>query len=176
VPFTPVRTQAFPPSGGIVLGYGTDYTIMQSGTGRDTTLIFSRAWTPTPISAQRREAEAKRYADFITKHRQNLGGVAQSDIDRLFRAEDLPSTAPAYTDLATDDRGTIWAKLDPGEDSLHSHFDLFTPRGVYLGAVRAPAVFRGYGETAWTSTAVYSIQESAEGTPVVKRYRIMRER
>ena len=147
---------------------------MLSRAGRDTTLIFSRARTPTPISEERRAAELSRYREFITTHRQNLGGVEQSEIDRVFRVQDLPSTAPAYTELATDDAGTIWVKVDPGDDSLHSHFDLFTAGGIYLGAVRAPAVFPGYGGTAWTANAVYSIQQTAEGTPIVKRYRIVR--
>jgi hypothetical protein len=101
--------------------------------------------------------------------------VEQGEIDRVFQSTDLPATTPAYTGLATDEVGTIWVQLDPCEDSLNSHFDLFSAEGVLLGAVRAPAPFRLGSETAFTGHAVYSIQQTVEGTPVVKRYRIVRE-
>jgi hypothetical protein len=176
IPLTPTRVVALPPSGSILHGWTADYTIIQSRDGRDTTRLISRSWTPLPLSDARREAEVRYYVDFITRHRQNLGGVEQSEIDRVFRVGDLPATVPAFIGLATDDIGTIWVKLDEGDDSLHSHFDLFSPDGIYLGPVRAPVVLRGSGLSVWTAKAVYTILETAEGTPVVKRYRIVRGR
>jgi hypothetical protein len=93
IPFTPTRVVALPPSGGILHGWTADYTIIQSRDGRDTTRLISRSWTPLPLSDARREAEVKYYVDFITRHRQNLGGVEQSEIDRVFRVGDLPATS-----------------------------------------------------------------------------------
>ena len=175
IPFTPRREVTAPPGGGLLTGWPTEYTIVLSRTGRDSARIFARSWTPPPISSARRAAETARYRDFIIKHRQNLGGVEQSEIDRVFREGDLPPTAPAYVGLATDDAGTIWVTTDPGDDSLHTHFDLFTAEGIWLGAVRAPTRLRPYGMTAWTREAVYSIQQTTEGLPVVKRYRVVRQ-
>jgi hypothetical protein len=176
IPFTPLRAFAIPPAGGILTGWPTDYTIILSRTGRDTALMFGRDWTPAPISVARREAAMRRYRDFVMQHRQNMGGVDQAEIEHVFRIGDVPSMAPAFTGLAPDEAGNIWVQLDPGDDSLHSHFDLFSSEGIYLGPVRAPVVLRGAGLSVWTAKAVYTILETAEGTPVVKRYRIVRGR
>ncbi len=176
IPFSPKRMSLLTPGGGVLVGTPAEYTLVLSRTGRDTALIFGRSWTPTPVSERRRTGEVARIAEFLTRNQQNFGGIDSAEIARQLRVEDMPATAPAYTDLATDTDGNIWVKLDPGDDTLHSRYDVFTAAGVYLGPVRAPAVFEGASRTIWSGDAVYSLQQTPEGLPVVKRYRIEKGR
>jgi hypothetical protein len=70
--------------------------------------------------------------------------------------------------------GQTWAEVDPGLDTLHSHYEVFDSAGIYLGPVTAPAVFRGRGMTVWTDSSIYALRETADGEPIVRRYRIRR--
>lgn len=174
IPFSPIREVGFPPAGGIVYGWPQEYAIVWSRTGRDTAMIFGRAWTPTPISLERRNGAINYIKSFYARNKENFGGFDPAELNRVMNVADVPVTAPAFAGLEVDPAANFWVKVDPGEDSLRTHFDVFTSRGVYRGLVVAPAVLKGYGRTVWTSTAVYSIQETAGGLPVVVRYRIER--
>lgn len=175
IPFTPTSSLTPTVHGGLLYGWGGKYEILRTSNGRDTTLIFGRTWTPRPVSDGRRKAGVDRYVSFLTKNGRNMGGVDSSDVVKTFKVGDVPATAPAFTDLREDAGGNTWIFTDPGDDTLHTSFDVFDGGGRYLGPVRAPAQFRGYpGFTVWGRDAVYAIEQTADGTPVVKRYRIVK--
>ncbi len=172
VPFTPTPQKALPPAGGVVHGWPTEYSIVWARTGRDTALLFGRPWTPTLIPQERREGAVNYLRKFYTKNQANFGGFDPNELDRVMNVAEVPTTAPAYVGLEVDRDGNFWVAIDPGEDSLRSHYDVFDAHGVYRGLIIAPVVFKGNGRTVWTFDAVYSIQETAQGLPVIVRYRI----
>ena len=57
VPFLPSQTSALHPEGGVVYGWTGDYSVIRSATGQDSLRVFGRAWTPEPITEQRRKEE-----------------------------------------------------------------------------------------------------------------------
>jgi hypothetical protein len=175
IPFTPVRQVAFHPAGGLVHGWSTEYTIVWSRTGRDTVLVFGRGGSPSLLSQSRRQAAVNYLKEWYTRNQANFGGVDAAELNRVMTVDDVPTTAPAYSGIEVDGDGNFWVRQD-SEDSLRSHYEVFNDRGVYRGPVVAPAVLKGNGRAIWTRSAVYSIQDIADGSPVIRRYRIERQK
>jgi len=174
IPFAPRRQVAAHPAGGLLHIWPSEYSLIWTMNGRDTVLLFGRDWTPSPVPLARRKAAAGAVTSFVTRNRRNLGGVESAELASQIRLEDVPATAPAVVGLTMDWNGQTWAEVDPGLDTLHSHYEVFDSAGVYLGPVTAPAVFRGRGGTVWTDSSIYALQETADGEPIVRRYRIRR--
>src|SRR6185503_19757933 len=92
VPFTPTQTHALHPEGGFVYGWTGEYAIIRSGTGKDSARIFGRAWTPEPISEERRKAE-------VEARIKQVGEEMREPARAAFHLEDLPHVLPAYENL-----------------------------------------------------------------------------
>ncbi|MGE0354598.1 MAG: hypothetical protein AB7I33_03990 [Gemmatimonadales bacterium] len=165
IPNTPRTLEEVNPTGGFLIGTSSEYRIAVTGSGRDTTLVFSRDWTPDPIPASRRQA----IVDSSIKEVSRMVGedAAREEI----QVDDIPSTTPAFTGIAGDDRGNVWLQTDPGADTAHTRFDVFDSTGAYLGQVAGP---RGmlFWRTAWKGNSLVVAMEDAEGNPVVIRYRV----
>ncbi len=175
IPFTPMGSVAPSMHGGLLYGWGGKYEIIRTRNGRDTTLLFGRSWTPGPVSDARRKAAVDYYVSFLSKNGRNMGGVDSSDVVKTFHLGDVPSTAPAFTALREDSDGNVWVFTDPGDDTLHTSFDVFDATGSYLGPVRAPTPLKSYlGYLAWGKDVLYAIEQTGEGLPVVRRYRIVK--
>jgi len=176
IPFTPRRQVVAHPAGGLLHVWPNEYSLIWTLNGRDTVLLFGRDWAPAPVPEARRKAAVEAVISFVTRNRRNLGGVELAELARQIHVADVPATAPAVVGLAMDWNARTWAEVDPGLDTLHSHYEVFDSTGVYLGPVTAPAVFRGRGRTVWTDSSIYALQETPEGEPIVQRYRIRRTR
>jgi hypothetical protein len=176
IPFTPRRQVAAHPGGGLVHVWPAEYWLIRTRNGRDTVLLFGRAWTPAQVPESRRAAATDAIIAFVTQNRGNLGGVDSAEMAQQIHRDDVPTTAPAVLGLAVDWSGHTWAEVDPGLDTLHSHYEVFESTGTYLGPLTAPAHFRGRGATVWADSSIYSLQETAEGEPIGRRYRIRRTR
>jgi hypothetical protein len=88
------------------------------------------------------------------------------------KASDIPTTWPAWSDVATDRTGHVWVGR-PGAKGAVTTLDVFTRDGVLLGSVPAPhaRILDGY----WTRDRVYLRDESEDGLPVIRVYRIQRD-
>jgi hypothetical protein len=167
VPLSPGEERVVNPAGGFLSGWSERYEIVASARGRDTTMIFGRTWTPTPVSDVRRQAIVDSAIAEIGK---SWGEDAARDQVKL---ADVPSTAPAFGAIAVDGQGDRWIMIDPGDDSAHTRFDVFDSTGVYLGQVLGPAGLVSW-RSRWEGDALVAYLENAEGEPAVVVYRIDR--
>lgn len=172
VPYSPRTRTALLPAGGLVYGWSAAYTLTVTATGTDTVMLVEREVATTPLAEAQRLAGVKDVTDFLDRNGRNIGGVDPAEVARVVTLESVPTTAPAFGFLVADPAGRLWVSRPAGEDSTRSHFDLYAADGRYLGAVRAPVVLEEPGRSAWGRDAVYTIQETAAGLPVIVRYRL----
>lgn len=174
IPLTPSAHAAVLPATGMIYGWSGTYTLVATRSGRDTAFLFSLEAPPSTISEGRRAAATARITTFLDKNGRNIGGVAPEEIARVIHVSDVPTVAPAFVGLRADRAGRIWVERDPGDDSLHSRYDVFSGTGTYLGPVRAPVRLARYENTDWGDSTVVTIAESADGLPSIVRYRLRR--
>jgi sugar lactone lactonase YvrE len=166
VPFQPVNTHSLHPDGGVVYGWTGSFTIVRSATGQDSLRIFGRAWTPEPVSNQRRKAEAE------SRIKQAGESYGEANARAAFHLEDIPATLPAFMSLRVDPAGRVWARRYAVADTTRTSFDIFDSTGAYLGPVTAPVNIPEYGAAAWTRDGLVVVIEDAEGRPTVVRLRL----
>ncbi|HEV8612650.1 MAG TPA: 6-bladed beta-propeller [Gemmatimonadales bacterium] len=166
IPFMPLLTHALHPDGGFVYGWTGEYTMVRSATGQDSARIFGRAWTPDPVSDQRRKSEVE------TKIKEVGENYDQATVRSAFRLQDVPATLPAYLNLRVDQGGRVWVRRWTVADTGKTWFDLFDSTGVYLGPVSVPFKLAEWGNQAWTSNGLVTAIEDAEGRPTIVRLRL----
>ena len=98
---------------------------------------------------------------------------SEQTLRSVFRAEDVPGTAPAFGEIWVDGEGNLWVKQVIKSDSTRTTWDVFDARGSWLG----PSVLVGrapeWGHQVWGRRELYRDTEDEEGRPVVIRYRIV---
>jgi hypothetical protein len=164
VPFTPGMTWALRPEGGLVYGWTGAYSVVQSGTGRDSIRVFGREWTPDPLSDERRRGEV----EAVIKG--NGGNWGEDALRAAVHLDDVPKTLPAYESLRVDESGRVWVRRYPVADTTRTYYDVFDSAGVYLGPITAPLKV---GRQAWTRDGFVTVIEDAEGRPTVVRFRLV---
>jgi hypothetical protein len=167
IPLVPDQQLRVNPAGGFLVGTGDHYEITETRRGRDTALVFGRTWAATPVSAHRRQA----IVDSTIK--QVTGSVGEEAARNTVKLSDVPSSAPAFTDIAVDGRGYRWVMIDPGDDTTHTWFDVFDTTGVYLGQVAGPPGLVSW-RISWKDDALLAYVEGADGEPAVIKYEIQR--
>jgi hypothetical protein len=174
IPFLPLQTFALHPEGGFVYGWTGEYAIVRSATGKDSSLVFGRAWTRETISEERRKAEVEaRIKELGTV--KALGTQAMEEAMRsAFHYEDVPSTLPAYRDLRVDLSGRVWVRRHALSDVGSTYYDVFDSTGAYLGPVTVPFKVNPVGNQAWTVDGLVTVTEDAEGRPTVVRLKLNR--
>jgi 6-bladed beta-propeller len=168
VPFTPVFRETFLPSGGFAYGWSEAYRLVLSPHGRDTVRVFGRDWTADPIPDALRQAAVDRAA-------KNLGDqIDKATIESVIKIADVPTSAPAFMTLHADHDGNVWARQLVSSDSTRTTWDVFDPRGVWLGEVAAPSAIPEDGPTYFGRGELYASVEDELGRPVVVRFRLTR--
>jgi len=157
IPFQPSLVDVPWVGGGSLIGDNATYSITIAPKGRDSALVFGRAWTPEPIPVSVRESRLKGY----TERNEALRQVA--------KLEDIPTTAPAFSDLLVDTKDRIWVELTVPRDSVGTYWDIFTSDGVWQGVVHAP--FRT-GQVAFHGDEMIVSTTDEEDLPVIVRYRM----
>jgi hypothetical protein len=167
VPFMAGMTSALHPRGGVVYGWTSRYEIVRSSTGADSLLVFGRDWSPDPVSDDRRAGEYESRIKSVGKD------IDRATVRNAFRLEDIPSTLPAYETLHVDPTGRVWARRYAVSDTTRTDYDLFDPKGAYLGPVSASLHLGTWGAQAWTATGVVTVIEDQEGRPTVVRLKLV---
>lgn len=167
VPFMAGMTSALHPQGGVVYGLTSRYEIVRSGTGADSLLVFGRDWSPDPVSDDRRSGEYESRIKSVGKD------IDRATVRNAFRLEDIPSTLPAYETLQVDPTGRVWARRYAVSDTTRTDYDLFDPKGAYLGPVGTSLHLATWGAQAWTATGVVTVIEDQEGRPTVVRLKLV---
>jgi hypothetical protein len=164
VPFVPSIAGTLHPDGGFVYGWNGAYSIVRSLTGRDSTRLFGREWTPDPVTDERRKGEVDA---MIKGSGQNWGEDA---VRAAFHLDDVPKTLPAYMSLRVDESGRVWVRRYAVTDTTRSYWDVFDSAGSFLGPVQAPLNVLWWGRQAWTRDGFVAVIEDAEGRPTVVRF------
>ena len=163
VPFLPGETHALHPDGGIVYGWTGRYEIVRSATGADSLRVFGRAWTPDPVTPERRSAELE------SRIKPAAETYGEANIRNAFKLDDIPATLPAFETLRVDRSGRVWARRYAVSDTTRTFFDVFDSTGAYLGPVVVPIAISTWGPQAWTRNGLVTVIEDADGRPTVVR-------
>jgi hypothetical protein len=166
IPFRPGQTHTLHPDGGLIHGWTSEYLVMRSTTGKDTTSVFGRSWTPDPVTAERRNGELE------TRVKNSADNYGEENVRAAFKLEDIPATLPAIMNLRVHDSGRVWVRRYAVADTTKSYFDVFDSTGAYLGPVTVPFKMSDWGRQAWTKDGVVTIIEDEEGRPTVVRLKL----
>lgn len=169
IPFMPEQTHALHPDGGFVYGWTGEYAIIRSRTGQDSLRVFGRAWTPDPITEERRKAE-------VETRIKEVGEEMREAARSAFHLEDLPHTLPAYRNLRVDLSGRVWVMRHAIADTSRTYYEVFDSTGAYLGPVTVPLKLSAWGNQAWTADGLVTVIEDAEGRPTVVRLKLVLQR
>jgi hypothetical protein len=165
VPFTPQVRYGFHPDGGFVVGWSGEYLFRRSTNGHDTVRVFGRTWSPAPVT----DAEKRAITDSMVQEWSD--GYDPVLLRSAFRADEIPSTRPAFEGLAVDQDGNVWVRVGPAPSGGLT-YDIFDADGAWLGSVRFPITFSPWGDHHFGRDAVVVLTEDEGGRPAVVRYRI----
>lgn len=173
VPFQPRALHAVDRSGTFVTGFSSEYLLRRSSTGRDTTALFGRAWSPSPVS----DAEKIRIVEQrIAEVRANDDELAESTVRAAFDPSYIPDVRPAFEGLWVDAAGRTWTRL-VSSDTAIVQFDLFDADGRWLDVLSVSA--SDWPRSTWSPVALGRNEvavplEGDDGRPLVRVFRIER--
>jgi hypothetical protein len=160
------------PAGAFVTGFSSEYILRRTSDGRDTTALYGRDWTTTPVSG----ADKARIVDQrVEEVRQNAGADVDAAVIRAsFDPAMIPDTRPAYDGFWLDAAGRTWVRLGSADTAV-VEFDLFDEQGRWLDVIRVDAA--GWPRSTWAPVALGRreaavILEGEDGRPLVRVYRI----
>jgi hypothetical protein len=174
VPFQPRAFHAIDRSGGFVTGFSSEYILRRSTTGRDTSVLFGREWSPSPVSpAEKSRIVEQRIAEVRAD---NFGDIAESTIRASFDPSYIPESRPAFEGLWVDAAGRTWVRL-VNSDAATVQFDLFDADGRWLDVLSVAAA--DWPRSTWSPVAFGNHEvavplEGRDGRPLVRVFRIDR--
>ncbi len=162
IPLRPARESAWLPDGRKVVGSTSDYTLSVLTTKDDTVRRFS---APAPSISI---TEAQRDSIFEAEVA-GVGKQWEKAVREIAKPSQLPTTWPQWSGIAVDRASRVWVAR-PGAKGAASILDVFTAEGILLGSVPAPdpKILEGF----WTSTRVYLRDETTDGLPRIRVFRI----
>ena len=161
VPFQGRNNFYLLPSGGAVWGRTDRYAMVVTRSGSDTTLLFGRTNPPAVRIPESRRDSA---FDAAVTWRASLRTTAKKS--------DIPTVYPLWRTLESDAMGNIWVSA-PASQPDQTRFDVFSPAGVFLGAVAAP--FASTAPVTFTGDRVSVIDTDENDLPRVRIFRIERK-
>lgn len=177
---TPVPLQIYDllaadPVGGLLVGWGGEYTLRTTRDGRDTSMLFSRPRAPgSEVTAAEKESLILQQ---IASSRKYLPTLPEQNFRDGFAASQIPDQRPAFDLLAADRTGRRWV-LFSTPDTTVVQFDLFDRNGRWLDIVRVPK--SGWSDktwrpASWAADRVAVMVMDEDGRPAIKVYRIVRQ-
>ena len=146
IPFSPRLLWLFDSQAHLWFAISDQYKVVQLGPDGDTLLIIQREVTPQPVRTGELDDAVQILHSFIER-----GGRGET--------RDIPTEKPVLNRLLFDDANNLWmstatadAEAPAGERGAHEVFDVFNPKGVFLGMlssnvpgrlvrIRGPAVY-----------------------------------
>jgi hypothetical protein len=174
VGYAPDVERSYSPHGYFVGGVSTRYAIdliRPAGAVQR----FQRGYTPVPVAAAER-------ASIRESTVRNIRSA--NDPNFAWQSPDVPSVKPPFTGIRVDYDGRIWVQV-PGRSARRAppqrgqlplwvssdHFDVFSPRGQFLGVVRFPERFT---PLVMRGDHVWGVEQDELDVNYVARYRIVR--
>lgn len=162
IPLRPSTESAWFPTRQKVTGRTSAYALAIVGLKEDTLRQFSAPATSVSITEEQRDS-------IFEAEIAGVGKDWQEAVREIAKPGQIPTTWPAWSGVAVDRNSRIWVGR-PGAKGKVTTLDVFTPDGVLLGAVPAPAdrILGGV----WTRDRVYLRDETEEGLPRIRVFRI----
>jgi hypothetical protein len=183
VPFSPTVSWNFSPLGYLVGGLSTDYRLDLFH--RDGTVLrIEKAWTPVPVSPTEADVQRRR----VTQRFQRQYGSWR------WNGPDIPGGKPPFKGIIVSREGNLWVSLSTDGVAILTEaeareeeaatgrmpqrfrepvaFDVFSPRGEYLGPVRVPTSFRTEPEPVIRGDHIWAVTRDELEVPRVVRFRI----
>ncbi|MCH7683467.1 MAG: 6-bladed beta-propeller [Gemmatimonadetes bacterium] len=163
VPFAPFVTWRLDRRGYVWSSITADYSVVQQTFGGDTVRIIKAAYDPLPVTTRDKE-EALESLDWFVRD----GG--RIDPSRI------PQVKPAIIrqGLLVDPLGYLWVRPEVAEAQRLREFDVFDPKGRYLGRVTSPAPIQSWPLPVVTEHAIYGVFNDELEVPHVVRQEIVR--
>jgi hypothetical protein len=163
IPFLPQTIWGFGSDSGLLYGANSEYTIIRSDGGRDSSRIMRREWTPDRLGDSVRNASIERSVQLLKTE-----GMDEVALRKAFDLDDVPTTAPSFLRLVEDDGGRIWVQR-PGRDGA-TPFDILDSDGAALGTVSVPAGLAPHIPLRIRRGVLYAAVVDQGGLPVVRRW------
>lgn len=162
IPLRPSTESAWFPTRQKVTGRTSAYSLLIVGLKDDTLRQFSAPATSVSITEEQRDS-------IFEAEIAGVGKDWEEAVREIAKPSQIPTTWPAWSGVAVDRNSRIWVGR-PGAKGKVTTLDVFTPDGVLLGAVPAPAdrILGGV----WTRDRVYLRDETEEGLPRIRVFRI----
>jgi hypothetical protein len=162
IPLRPSTESAWFPTPQKVTGRTSAYSLAIVGLEDDTLRLFTAPSTTVSITEVQRDSifEAE-----VTK----VGKDWEQAVREIAKPSQIPTTWPTWSNVAVDRASRIWVGR-PGDKGAVTTLDVFTVDGVLLGSV--PAVDPGILRGTWTRDRVYLRDETDEGLPRIRVFRI----
>ena len=157
IPYQPSLVDVPWIGGGSLIGDNATYSITIAPKGTDSALVFGRDWAPEKIPD---EVRANRLESYTSRN---------EALKQVAKLEDIPTVAPAFSEMIVDAERRIWVELTVPRDTVGTYWDLFTYEGVWLGTVHAP--FRT-GQVAFRPGEMIVSTTDDSDLPVIVRYRM----
>ncbi|MDP2478992.1 MAG: 6-bladed beta-propeller [Candidatus Palauibacterales bacterium] len=152
VPFAPRASWTASPDGHVWVGLGSPYRLVEIGPAGDTLREIDREYRAVPVSGAERDSAIARLA-YFTKQ----GGTVHPD--------QIPDHKPAIRNLLVDSAGYLWVRPFQ-EAGATPAWDVFDPRGSYLGALHPPVEMKAW-TTVVTGDRIVTVVTDDLGVPYV---------
>ncbi len=150
-PFMPQICFDLLDGGRLVWGMTTEYDLRIIGSDGKSIMRITKDHEPLKITSADREE----------KTMEDWGGEPPSDVKVVW-----PANFPAFRDFAADDNGRLFVRPYKGvKEERPCPYDVFDAAGAYMAKITLPARAR-----AIKAGKIYTIEEDADGNPLVKRY------
>jgi hypothetical protein len=162
IPLQPTSESAWFPTRQKVTGRTSTYSLAIVGLKYDTLRLISAPAAEMTITEAQRDS-------IFNAVIEGAGEEWQPAVREVAKKSQIPTTWPAWSGVVVDRSSRIWVGR-PGTKGAVTTLDVFTPEGVLLGAVPAPTdrILDGV----WTRDRVYLRDETEEGLPRIRVFRI----
>lgn len=162
-------------TGLFLTGWSGAYSLRLTRDGRDTVLLFGRPWAPAPVTAAQKEALVEQS---VARVQAGLRGAPDASVIReALDPRRIPDHHPAFQRIASDGAGRVWVRTGTREGAVVD-LDVFDANGRWLDRfyVEEPSwAVQPYAEFAFSTSHLVLILEAADGLPVIRKYRIVRD-
>jgi hypothetical protein len=162
VPLQPQSLSEFRPDRKVIRGNTGQYRLVIGNDHTDSIRVFTAPGSPLPITEIERDSI---YEESVAE----VGEQWSDAVREVAKKSDIPGVRPPWTGFALDGMGRIWVSR-PAAGTDVATLDVFDAEGILLGSVPAPHrnILNGY----WTGNQVHLRDESEDGLPIVRVFRI----
>lgn len=162
VPYSP-RLHWLLSESGLWFGSSDRYRIVQRTLEGDTLRIIDRPYEPIPVQDEERERALER--DFLQRMRD-----AGADVDPGL----VPDHKPAFQAFLITSGGYVWVRPTPADTSGGTRYDVFNPKGRYLGRVGLPVDISTRPTPIIKNGNLYGVTRDELGIEYVMRFGVER--